>query len=68
MWFEDLSRLKINLEKVKFFQWTLWMENITELAQDFGGVLPSFYLGLLLGAPFKRTSVGMELRRECIGG
>ena len=59
IWFEVISRLKINLDKSKLIFAGRW-ENIEELAQEFGckvGALPSFYLGLPLGASFKSISV-----------
>ena len=66
MWFEAMSGLKINLEKSEFIPIER-VENIDDLALDFGcrvGSLPSTYLGLPLGAPFKSISVwdGVEER------
>ena len=59
MWFEAVSGLKINLEKSEFIPIER-VENIDDLALDFGcrvGSLPSTYLGLPLGAPFKSVTV-----------
>ena len=59
MWFEAMSGLKINLEKSEFIPIER-VENIDDLALDFGcrvGSLPSTYLGLPLGAPFKSVTV-----------
>ena len=59
MWFEAVSGLRINLEKSKIIP-VGRVENIDDLALDFGcrvGSLPSTYLGLPLGAPFKTVSV-----------
>ena len=59
MWFEAVSRLRINLEKSELIPIGR-VENIDDLALDFGcrvGSLPSTYLGLPLGAPFKSVSV-----------
>ena len=59
MWFEAESGLKINLEKSEFIPIER-VENIDDLALDFGcrvGSLPSTYLGLPLGAPFKSVTV-----------
>ncbi|WKA13278.1 hypothetical protein VitviT2T_030594 [Vitis vinifera] len=66
MWFEAVSRLRINLEKSELIPIGR-VENIDDLALDFGcrvGSLPSTYLGLPLGAPFKSVSVwdGVEER------
>lgn len=52
--------LKVNLEKSELILMRR-MENVEGLDQEFGcrvGVLPSSYLGLLLGAPFKSVSIG----------
>ncbi|RVX10936.1 putative mitochondrial protein [Vitis vinifera] len=66
MWFEAMSGLKINLEKSELIP----IEEVTNL-KDFvralgckEGSLPSTYLGLPLGAPFKSSRVwdGMEER------
>ncbi|RVX07825.1 Retrovirus-related Pol polyprotein from type-1 retrotransposable element R2 [Vitis vinifera] len=66
MWFEVVSGLRINLEKSELIP-VGRVENIDDLALDFGykvGSLPSTYLGLPLGAPFKSVTVwdGVE---EC---
>ena len=55
MWFEALSGLKANLEKSELIPIGR-VENVEELADEFGykvGNLPSTYLGMPLGAPFK---------------
>ena len=55
MWFEAILGLKVNLEKNELIPLGS-VENVEELTQEFGckvGVLPSSYLGLLLGSPFK---------------
>ena len=66
MWFEVMSRLRINLEKSELIPIGR-VENINDLALDFGcrvGSLPSTYLGLPLSAPFKSVTVwdGVEER------
>ncbi|WKA01785.1 hypothetical protein VitviT2T_020047 [Vitis vinifera] len=66
MWFEAVSGLRINLEKSELIP-VGRVENINDLALKFGcrvGSLPSTYLGLPLGAPFKSISVwdGVEER------
>ena len=66
MWFETLSGLKANLEISELIP-VGRVENIGELADDFGykvGILPSIYLGMPLGAPFKSIGVwdGIEER------
>ena len=66
MWFEAISGLRINLEKSEIIP-VGRVENIDDLALDFGckvGSLPSTYLGLSLGAPFKTVSMwdGVEER------
>ncbi|RVW42753.1 hypothetical protein CK203_079930 [Vitis vinifera] len=56
---EAVSGLRINLEKSELIL-VGRVENIDDLALDFGcrvGSLPSTYLGLPLGAPFKSISV-----------
>ena len=65
MWFEAHSGLRINLEKSKVIPMGK-VENIDELAQALDcwvGGLPSSYLGLPLGTPFKSVSVwdGVEV-------
>ena len=55
MWFEAISRLRVNLEKNELIP-VGRVENVEELANEFGykvGKLPSIYLGMSLGAPFK---------------
>ena len=64
MWFEVV--LRINLEKSKLIP-VGRVENIDDLPMEFGsrvGNLPSTYLGLPLGAPFKSVTVwdGVEER------
>ena len=66
MWFEALSRLKVNMEKSELIP-VGRVENVGELADEFGykvGNLPSTYLGMPLGAPFKSIGVwdGIEER------
>ncbi|KAJ9697657.1 hypothetical protein PVL29_006996 [Vitis rotundifolia] len=66
IWFEAVSGLRINLEKSELIPIGK-VENIEDLALEFGcrvGSLPSTYLGLPLGAPFKLVSVwdGVEER------
>ena len=59
MWFEAMLGLRINLEKSELIP-VGRVENIDDLALDFGcrlGSLPSTYLGLPLGAPFKSMTV-----------
>ncbi|KAJ9675675.1 hypothetical protein PVL29_024544 [Vitis rotundifolia] len=66
MWFEAVLGLRINLEKSELIP-VGRVENIEDLALEFScrvGSLPSTYLGLPLGAPFKSVSVwdGVEER------
>ena len=66
MWFKALSRLKANLGKSELIL-VGRVENVEELADEFGykvGNLPSTYLGMPLGAPFKYVGVwdGIEER------
>ena len=66
MWFEALSGLKVNMEKSELIP-VGRVENMGELADEFGykvGILPSTYLGMPLGAPFKSIGVwdGIEER------
>ncbi|RVW39723.1 LINE-1 reverse transcriptase-like [Vitis vinifera] len=66
MWFEALSGLKVNMEKSELIP-VGRVENVGELADEFGykvGNLPSTYLGMPLGAPFKSSGVwdGIEER------
>ena len=59
MWFEAISGLKINLEKSELIP-VGEVNDIEELALKMGckeGGLPSSYLGLRLGAPFKSVAV-----------
>ena len=72
MWFEAVSRLRINLEKSELIS-VGRVENVDDLILDFGcrvGSLSSTYLGLPLGAPFKSVTMwdGVEecfRRRSC---
>ena len=60
MWFKVVSGLRINLEKSELIP-VGRVENMDDLAWDFGcrvGSLPSTYLGMPLGAPFKSVIVG----------
>ena len=55
MWFETISRLRVNVEKSELIL-VGRVGNVEELADEFRykvGRLPSTYLGMLLGAPFK---------------
>ena len=55
MWFEVISRLKVNLDKSELIL-VGNVDNVEELASELGckvGSLPSLYLGMPLGAPFK---------------
>ncbi|WJZ83279.1 hypothetical protein VitviT2T_002974 [Vitis vinifera] len=66
MWFEAASGMRINLDKSELIPVGRVMD-IDDLALDFGckvGSLPSTYLGLPLGAPFKSVAVwdGVEER------
>ncbi|RVW22037.1 putative mitochondrial protein [Vitis vinifera] len=59
MWFEAMLGLRINLEKSELIP-VGRVENIDDLDLDFGcrlGSLPSTYLGLPLGVPFKSVTV-----------
>ena len=59
MRFEALFELNINLEKSEIIPMDR-VENIDFLAEAFGcrdGSFSSYYLGLLLGSPFKSVSV-----------
>ena len=59
MWFETCSGLKINLEKSELISMGR-VHDIEVLALELGykvGGLPSCYLGLPLGAPFKSMTV-----------
>ncbi|RVW40176.1 LINE-1 retrotransposable element ORF2 protein [Vitis vinifera] len=66
MWFEAASGLRINLEKSELIPIGR-VENMDDLAWEFGcslGSLPTTYLGMPLGAPFKSVTVwdGVEER------
>ena len=66
MWFEAISGLKVNLDKSELFLVGI-VENVEELASELGckvGRLPSTYLGMPLGAPFKSMAIwdGVEER------
>ncbi|RVX22063.1 putative ribonuclease H protein [Vitis vinifera] len=66
MWFEAVSGMRINLDKSELIP-VGRVVDIDDLAFDFGckvGSLPSTYLGLPLGAPFKSVAVwdGVEKR------
>ena len=66
MWFEALLGLKMNMEKSELIP-VGRVENVEELTDEFGykvGILPSTYLGMPLGAPFKSVGVwdGIEER------
>ena len=59
MWFEACSGLKINLEKSELIS-VRDVPNLRELAKVLGskvGTLPTTYLGLPLGAPYKSIRV-----------
>ncbi|RVW54677.1 putative ribonuclease H protein [Vitis vinifera] len=66
MWFEAASGLRINLEKSELIP-VGRVESMDDLAEEFGcslGSLPTTYLGMPLGAPFKSVTVwdGVEER------
>ena len=66
MWFEAILGLRANLEKSELIL-VGRVENVEELAEEFGykvGKLPSTYLGMPLGAPFKSVAAwnGIEER------
>ena len=66
MWFEAISGLKVNLDKSELIP-TEIVDYAHDLAREFGcklGSLPSTYLGLPLGAPFRHVAVwdGVEER------
>ena len=66
MWFKAISRLRINLEKNELIPIGR-VENVDDLAWEFGcrmGSLPTTYLGMPLGVPFKSITVwdGVEER------
>ena len=61
MWFKAMSRLSVNMKKSELIPMKR-MENVEELAQEFGckvTTLLSSYLGLPLGACFKENGVGL---------
>lgn len=61
MWFKAMSRLSVNMKKSELIPMKR-MENVEELAQEFGckvTTLLSSYLGLPLGACFKENIVGL---------
>ena len=65
MWLEAISGLRINLDKSELFL-VGCVENAKALAAELGckiGSLPSSYLGLSLGVPYKFVVLGMEWRR-----
>ncbi|RVW37121.1 Transposon TX1 uncharacterized 149 kDa protein [Vitis vinifera] len=69
MRFEALSRLKVNLEKSELIP-VGRVENVEELADGFGykvGNLPSTYLGMPLGAPFKSIGVWDDKSKGVLG-
>ena len=66
MWFEAILGLRINLDKSELIP-VGCVENVEALAAELGckvGSLPSSYLGLPLGAPFKSFATwdGVEER------
>ena len=66
MWFEAISRLKINLDKSEIL-WVGRVENIEDLTLELGckvGALPSSYLGLPLGLLINQWRFGMGWRRD----
>ena len=66
MWFEAVLGLRINLEKSELIL-VGRVENIDDLALEFVcrvGSLPSTYLGLPLGAPFKSMTVWDEVEEQ----
>ena len=61
MWFKAMSGLSVNMKKSELIPMKR-MENVEELAQEFGckvTTLLSSYLGLPLGACFKENGVGL---------
>ena len=64
MWFEAMLGLKINLEKSEPIGEVLNLEDLVRALGCKEGFLPSTYLGLPLGAPFKSSRVldGVEER------
>ena len=66
MWFEAISGLRVNLEKNELIP-VGRVENVEDLADEFGYKverLPSTYVGVSLGAPFKSAAAwnGIEER------
>ena len=58
MWFEAISGLRVNLDKSELIP-VGSVENVEDLASELGckvGSLPSMYLGMPLGAPFKSVA------------
>ncbi|RVW51500.1 Peptide methionine sulfoxide reductase A5 [Vitis vinifera] len=63
MWFEALLELKINLDESELVP-IGWVEHAEELVLELGckeGKLPSTYLGLPLGSPFRSMMVWDEI-------
>ena len=66
MWFEAISGLKVNLDKSELFPMGN-VENMEELAFELGckvGRLPSTYLVMSLGAPFKSVAIWDEVEER----
>ena len=66
MWFEAISRLKINLEKSELIPIRV-VSNMEDLAGVLGckvAILLTTYLGLPLGAPFKFSTVWDEVEER----
>ena len=66
MWFEAMSRLKVNLDKSEIIS-VGRVENVEGLALEFGckvSKLSSSYLGLPLGARFKEVAVWDEVEER----
>ena len=62
IWFEACSGLRINLEKNELIPMGR-VHNIEDLALELGckvGGLPSCYLGMPLGSPFKSVVMGVD--------
>ena len=59
MWFEAISGLKVNLSKTKAIQVGegIPMETLVSVLGCKIGSLPTSYLGIPLGAPYKSTRV-----------
>ena len=67
MWFEACSRLRTNLERSKLIP-VGRVHDIEDLALKLGckvGGLPSCYLGLPLGVPFKSMVVWDGVEERC---